>query len=235
MTLLLDATLCALVLGIALATVLGRGLFRAVVFFITHGLILSVAWVRLDAVDVALAEAAIGGGLTGVLLLTAYGRLRRMGAATEPARAGPTLPVALVSAALSGAGCAGLGVVRAAGARPPRSRARGGAAARRGRQPGDRGAAELSRLGHALGERRAAHRADRGVDALPRRGLGRAPRPAAAQPARRDHGRLRPAVAAGGISRRRSISSMRARIIPAARFRAARCWPRPGWSRCWPG
>jgi len=103
MTVLLDATLCALVLGIALATVLGRGLFRAVVFFITHGLILSVAWVRLDAVDVALAEAAIGGGLTGVLLLTAYGRLRRMGAATEPARAGPTLPVALVSAALSGA------------------------------------------------------------------------------------------------------------------------------------
>ena len=103
MTLLLDATLCALVLGIALATVLGRGLFRAVVFFITHGLILSVAWVRLDAVDVALAEAAIGGGLTGVLLLTAYGRLRRMGAATEPARAGPALPVVLVAAALSGA------------------------------------------------------------------------------------------------------------------------------------
>ncbi|MDZ7709498.1 MAG: hydrogenase subunit MbhD domain-containing protein [Roseovarius sp.] len=103
MTLLLDVTLCAFVLGIALATVLGRGVFRAVVFFIVYGLLLSVVWVRLDAVNVALAEAAIGGGLTGVLLLTTYGKLARTGAEADVGRGGPNLPVALICAGLTGA------------------------------------------------------------------------------------------------------------------------------------
>jgi multisubunit Na+/H+ antiporter MnhB subunit len=103
MTLLLDVTLCVFVLGIALAAVLGRGVFRAVVFFIVYGLLLSVLWVRLDAANVALAEAAIGGGLTGVLLLTTYGRLARTGAETDMAPAGVNLPVAALCAGLTGA------------------------------------------------------------------------------------------------------------------------------------
>ena len=37
---------------------------------------MSLAWVRLKAVDIALAEAAIGAGLTGALFLTALGRLQ---------------------------------------------------------------------------------------------------------------------------------------------------------------
>ncbi len=36
---------------------------------------LSLVWVRLDAPDIALAEAAIGAGLTGALLLSALARL----------------------------------------------------------------------------------------------------------------------------------------------------------------
>jgi energy-converting hydrogenase B subunit D len=50
-------------------------LFRAVVLFITLGLLLALSWVRLDAPDIALAEAAIGAGLTGVLLLDAVGQI----------------------------------------------------------------------------------------------------------------------------------------------------------------
>jgi len=84
MTLVLDAALCLLILGVALATVLGHGLFRAIVFFIVYGLLLSLVWVRLGAVDVALAEAAIGAGLTGVLFLAAFGKLARAGAGDEP-------------------------------------------------------------------------------------------------------------------------------------------------------
>ncbi|MFO7757876.1 MAG: hydrogenase subunit MbhD domain-containing protein [Roseovarius sp.] len=103
MTLLLDVTLCAFVLGIALAAVAGHGVFRAVVFFIVYGLLLSVAWVRLDAVNVALAEAAIGGGLTGVLLLTTYGKLARDGAEAGAMGGGFNLPVGLICAGLSGA------------------------------------------------------------------------------------------------------------------------------------
>ena len=45
--------------------------------FIAFGLLMSLAWVRLDAPDIALAEAAIGAGLTGALLLAALARLKR--------------------------------------------------------------------------------------------------------------------------------------------------------------
>lgn len=51
-------------------------LFKAIVLFIAFGLLMALAWVRLDAPDVALAEAAIGAGLTGALLLAALARLQ---------------------------------------------------------------------------------------------------------------------------------------------------------------
>lgn len=78
MELLFDFTLCGLILGVAIAAVSGRELFGSVVFFIVYGLLLAIVWIRLDAIDVALAEAAIGAGLTGVLLVGATARLRRM-------------------------------------------------------------------------------------------------------------------------------------------------------------
>ena len=53
-------------------------LFKAIVLFISFGLLMALAWVRLDAPDVALAEAAIGAGLTGALLLAAWARLKSM-------------------------------------------------------------------------------------------------------------------------------------------------------------
>ena len=52
-------------------------LFRAIVLFVAFGLLMALAWVRLDAPDIALAEAAIGAGLTGALLLAALARLRQ--------------------------------------------------------------------------------------------------------------------------------------------------------------
>jgi uncharacterized MnhB-related membrane protein len=67
-----------LVLGlvwIAWGALTGVTLFKSVVLFITFGLLMSLAWVRLDAVDIALAEAAIGAGITGVLLLDAVGHM----------------------------------------------------------------------------------------------------------------------------------------------------------------
>lgn len=50
-------------------------LFKAIVLFIAFGLLMALVWVRLDAPDVALAEAAIGAGLTGALLMAALGKL----------------------------------------------------------------------------------------------------------------------------------------------------------------
>ena len=71
----LEIALAVLVLGMAAWTIAARETFAAVVGFVAYGLLLALVWVRLDAVDVALTEAAIG-GLTGVLLLGAAARLR---------------------------------------------------------------------------------------------------------------------------------------------------------------
>ena len=50
---------------------------RSIVLFIAFGLLMTLAWARLSAPDVGLAEAAIGAGLTGALLLDAHGALQR--------------------------------------------------------------------------------------------------------------------------------------------------------------
>lgn len=71
MSLLPDLALVLLTLAAAVWTVSTRDMRDAVIGFITVGLLLSLVWMRLNAVDVALTEAAIGGGATGLLLLRA--------------------------------------------------------------------------------------------------------------------------------------------------------------------
>lgn len=66
-----DGLLALLVLGLAAGALYSQSLYRAVVFYIALGLVLALVWARLGAPDLALAEAAIGAGLTGVLLLSA--------------------------------------------------------------------------------------------------------------------------------------------------------------------
>lgn len=73
--LLQDALVVLTLLTLAWQALRTQDLFAAVVFFIAHGLVMALAWVRLQAPDIALAEAAIGAGLTGVLLLNAAGQL----------------------------------------------------------------------------------------------------------------------------------------------------------------
>ncbi|MBZ0155999.1 MAG: DUF4040 domain-containing protein [Alphaproteobacteria bacterium] len=68
---LFDALLVLILLWLAWSLLRSEDLFRAVILFIVFGLFMVIAWVRLDAPDIALAEAAIGAGLTGVLLLDA--------------------------------------------------------------------------------------------------------------------------------------------------------------------
>ena len=71
MSLLFDALLVVALLWSAWRTLATPDLARAVVMFIIFGLLMALAWARLAAPDIALAEAAIGAGLTGALLLDA--------------------------------------------------------------------------------------------------------------------------------------------------------------------
>jgi len=72
-----DAVLGFALLWLAWRLLVCPHLFRAIVFFIAFGLLMALAWVRLGAPDIALAEAAIGVGLTGALLLVSLARLEQ--------------------------------------------------------------------------------------------------------------------------------------------------------------
>lgn len=71
----LDWLLAITLISLAWQVLSITDLFKAIVLFITTGLIMAFTWVRLEAVDIALAEAAIGAGLTGVLFLTTLSHL----------------------------------------------------------------------------------------------------------------------------------------------------------------
>lgn len=66
-----DIVLVVLLLWLAWKALSSEDLFKGVVLYIAFGLAMALTWVRLEAPDIALAEAAIGTGLTGVLLLDA--------------------------------------------------------------------------------------------------------------------------------------------------------------------
>lgn len=72
--LVFDLTLALLALGLSVAAIHTPRLYSAVVLFIVFGLMLALTWARLGAMDLALAEAAIGAGLIGVMLLSALSR-----------------------------------------------------------------------------------------------------------------------------------------------------------------
>jgi multisubunit Na+/H+ antiporter MnhB subunit len=101
-----DAALALLVVVVAGWTMAARDEFAAVVGFVVFGLLLTLAWVRLAAPDVALTEAAIGSGLNGGLLVAAAARLRRTRAAESPA-----VGLRFVAASAAIAVAAGLAVV----------------------------------------------------------------------------------------------------------------------------
>lgn len=69
LVILVDAGLCAAALWFGAQAVLARRTGTAVASLIALGAVMALAWARLRAPDVALAEAALGAGLIGALLL----------------------------------------------------------------------------------------------------------------------------------------------------------------------
>ncbi|MEW5783882.1 MAG: hydrogenase subunit MbhD domain-containing protein [Bacillota bacterium] len=61
----------------AVAVARTRDLLSAVIIFASFGLIMAVIWQQLAAPDVAMVEAAIGTGVTTLLLLAAISKTRR--------------------------------------------------------------------------------------------------------------------------------------------------------------
>ena len=110
--LIFDGLLLLSIVGLAWASLATTDVHRSVILFMAFGLLLAVAWGRLLAPDIALAEAAIGAGLSGALLLAAVHRQPRPlppGSANDSLNQGTAAvgmavrwAVTLLSAALAG-------------------------------------------------------------------------------------------------------------------------------------
>lgn len=74
---ILDIILALFLVGVAWSVLTSRELFRGVVLFIVFGLVMALVWLRLGAPDIALAEAAIGSGLTSALLIEAVRQIEK--------------------------------------------------------------------------------------------------------------------------------------------------------------
>lgn len=66
-----DVLLAVAILGAAVFAAFGRPRIHATVMFLVFGVLLAVVWARLQAPDVAIAEAVLGAGVTGALLMAA--------------------------------------------------------------------------------------------------------------------------------------------------------------------
>ena len=77
MTEILNILLLLFLIVCAVAVARIRDLLSAVILFASFGLIMAVVWQQLSAPDVAMVEAALGTGVTTLLLVAAISKTRR--------------------------------------------------------------------------------------------------------------------------------------------------------------
>ncbi len=74
----MDLILLFFLVVCALAAVFMKDLLSATVILVAYSLIMSLVWMRLNAVDVAFTEASVGAGITTVLIIATLSRTKRM-------------------------------------------------------------------------------------------------------------------------------------------------------------
>ena len=99
MSLVLDLALVILALVVAVKAIVARAAFTSVIAFLSYGIVLTLIWVRLSAVDVALTEVAVGAGATSLVLLRAAGSASGVGREAVPA--GPAMKLAAAALGLA--------------------------------------------------------------------------------------------------------------------------------------
>lgn len=78
LTEILKAALLALLIITAIAASVTKRLVPALIIFTSFSLIMAVVWVLLESPDLAITEAAVGAGVSGVLFYVALKRMDRM-------------------------------------------------------------------------------------------------------------------------------------------------------------
>ncbi len=74
---ILDLLLLSILVICAIAATRVRDLLSAVIIFAAYSLIMAIIWLQLGSPDVAITEAALGAGVTTMLLIATVSKTRR--------------------------------------------------------------------------------------------------------------------------------------------------------------
>ena len=72
---ILNAILLLAVLVCAVGVSLTKNLLSAVIIFMTQSLVMCIIWILLESPDLAITEAAVGAGITGILFFLTLRRI----------------------------------------------------------------------------------------------------------------------------------------------------------------
>lgn len=72
----IELILLGLLVVCGIATCINKNLLVSLVIFMAYSVIMSVVWVLLEAPDLAITEAAVGAGVSSVLLLLTLKKIR---------------------------------------------------------------------------------------------------------------------------------------------------------------
>ena len=78
MMMVIEVILLCYLLIAAVTVCVMKHLLSSVIIFASFGVILSILWIKLGAPDLAITEAAVGTGFSGVLLFVVIKRIRVM-------------------------------------------------------------------------------------------------------------------------------------------------------------
>ena len=73
---LFELMLLGLLLVCGISACLSRNLLISVIIFLAYSLLMSVIWILLQAPDLAVTEAAVGAGISGILLFVTLRKLQ---------------------------------------------------------------------------------------------------------------------------------------------------------------
>ena len=75
---MIELRLLSLLLVCGIATCLSRNLLVSLVIFMAYSVMMSIVWVLLEAPDLAITEAAVGAGVSSVLLFLTLKKIREI-------------------------------------------------------------------------------------------------------------------------------------------------------------
>lgn len=87
----LEVLLLLFIVICALSVALSRDLLRAIVIFMGQSLAMSVIWILLESPDLAITEAAVGAGITSLLLFVTLKKIHAIDAGKEKDHDSPAM------------------------------------------------------------------------------------------------------------------------------------------------